>query len=92
MARLIACSGLLLYALGCTSAGEAVAIDPCPRPIDQYGPRYETASGAYLSRDVSRGGGKFVTIMPRDGAAPVSVNTTETVFRRAGYRWSSEPR
>jgi hypothetical protein len=84
VARLIACAGLLLYALGCTSAGEAAAIDPCPRPADQYGPRYETVSGAYLSRGVSRGGGKFVTIMPKGGAAPVSVNTTETVFRRAG--------
>jgi hypothetical protein len=85
MARLVAlCAGLVLCALGCTGAAEAVEVGPCPRPGDQYGPRYETVSGAYRSRGVSPGGGNFLTIMPRDGAAPVSVNVTEKVFNIAG--------
>ncbi len=74
MARLVAlCAGLVLYALGMDRRAEAtVAVSRCPRPSDQYGSRYETLSGAYRSRGVSPGGGKFVNIMPRDGAAPVS--------------------
>lgn len=84
MVRVIAfCAGLILPAPGWTRAG-AVVFNPCPRPTDQYGPRYETASGAYWSRDVSRGGGKFVTIMPRGGAPPVSLNVTDKVFDVAG--------
>ena len=77
-------TGLLLFAPAWTSTKEVVSINACPRPTDQYGPRYETLSGAYLSRGVSPGGGKFVTIMPRDGAASVSVSTTERIFRSAG--------
>ena len=85
MVRLVAlCAGLVVYALGWTRAEAAVALSPCPRPSDEYGPRYETVSGAYRSRGVSPGGGNFVTIMPRDGAAPVSVNVTERVFNIAG--------
>jgi hypothetical protein len=78
------CAGLVLSALGWTSAAEAIEVGPCPRPSDQYGALYETVSGAYRSRGVSPGGGNFVTIMPRDGAAPVSVNVTERVFNIAG--------
>ena len=85
MARLvILCAGLVLYALEWTRAEAAVALSPCPRPSDQYGPRYEAVSGAYRSHGVSRGGGKFVTIMPRDGASPVSLNVTDRVFDIAG--------
>jgi hypothetical protein len=85
MSRLVAlCAGLVLYALGWTVAAEAVEVGPCPRPNDQYGPRYETVSGAYRSRGVSPGRGNFVTIMPRNGAAPVSVNVTERIFNIAG--------
>ncbi len=85
MARLVAlCAGLVLYALGWTGAEAVVALGPCPRPSDQYGPRYETVNGAYRSRRVSPGGGKFVTIMPIDQAAPVSVNVTDKVFNVAG--------
>jgi hypothetical protein len=85
MVRVIAlCAGLILLAPGWTRGTEAVVFNPCPRPSDQYGPRYETVSGAYRSRGVSPGGGKFVTIMSRDGAAPVSVNVTDKVFDVAG--------
>ena len=85
MARLVALSaGLVLYALGWTRSGEVVALSRCPRPSDQYGPRYEAVSGAYQSRGVSPGGGKFVTIMPRDRAALVSLNVTDKVFDVAG--------
>jgi hypothetical protein len=60
---------------------ETVALSPCPRPSDQYGPRYETISGAYRSRGVSPGGGKFVTITPRGQApTPVSVSVADNVF------------
>jgi hypothetical protein len=85
MVRLVAlCAGLVVYALGWTRAEAAVALCPCPRPSDQYGPRYEVVTGAYQSRGISPGGGKFVTIMPAAGAAPVSVNVTDEVFNAAG--------
>ena len=85
MVRSVAlCAGLVVYALGWTLAEAAVALSPCPRPSDQYGPRYEAVSGAYRSHGVSPGGGKFVTIMPRDGAAPVSVTVTDEVFNVVG--------
>ena len=73
-------AGLVVYALGWTLAEAAVALSPCPRPSDQYGPRYEAVSGAYRSHGVSSGGGKFVTMLPRDGAAPISLNVTDKVF------------
>jgi hypothetical protein len=85
MVRVIAlCAGLILQAPGWTSAAEAVVLNPCPRPIDRYGARYEIVRGAFRSRGVSPRGGKFVTIMLRDGAAPVSVNVTDQVFDVAG--------
>jgi hypothetical protein len=85
MARLVSlCAGLVLFALGWTGAEAAVVLSPCPRPSDQYGSRYETVNGAYRSRGVSPGGGKFVIIMPRAGAAPVSVNVTDEIFDVAG--------
>ena len=85
MVRVIAfCAGLILPAAGWTRVTEAVVLAPCPRPSDQYGPSYESMRGAYRSRGVSPGGGKFVTIMLRDGAAPVSVNVTDQVFDVAG--------
>jgi hypothetical protein len=85
MARLVAlCAGLILCALASARTEGATAHSPCPRPSDQYGPRYETMRGAFRSRGVSQGGGKFVIIMPRDGAAPVSVNVTDKVFEISG--------
>ena len=85
MVRLVTlCAGLVVYTLGWTRAEAAVALSPCPRPSDEYGPRYEAVSGAYRSHGVSPGGGKFVTIMPRDGAAPVSLNVTDRVLDIAG--------
>ena len=81
MVRLVAlCAGLVIYALGWTRAEAAVALSPCPRPSDQYGPRYEAVSGAYRSRGTSPGGGKFVIIVPRGGAGPVSLNVTDNAF------------
>jgi hypothetical protein len=86
MVRSVAlCIGLTLLAPGCARGAEVPAVNPCPRPSDQYGPRYEIMAGTYLSRGVSPGGGKFVTIRPTDrGAAPVSVNVTDRVFDIAG--------
>ena len=85
MVRLVAlCAGLVVYAPGWTRAEAAVALSPRSRPSDEYGPRYEAVSGAYRSHGVSPGGGKFVTIMPRDGASPVSLNVTDRVFDIAG--------
>jgi hypothetical protein len=77
VAFVLAISG---YALGAKMA----AFNPCPRPSDQYGPRFEIMTGSYRSRGVSPGGGKFVTIMGKDMAAPVSVNVTDDVFAAAG--------
>ena len=85
MVRLVAlCAGLVVYAPGWTRAEAAVALSPCPRPSDQYGPRYEAVSGGYRSRGTSPGGGKFVIIMPRGGAAPLSLSVTAKVFNAAG--------
>ena len=85
MVRFIAlCAGLAFYALEWAGAEQPAALSPCKRPVDQYGPRYEAVSAAYRSRGVSPGGGKFVTIMPRDGAAPVSVTVTDEVFNVVG--------
>jgi len=85
MARLVAlCAGLVVYALAWTRAEATVALSPCPRPSDQYGPRYEAVSGAYRSRGRSPGGGEFVTITLRDETAQVSLNVTDKVFGTAG--------
>jgi len=85
MARLVAlCAGLVVYALAWTRAEATVALSPCPRPSDQYGPRYEAVSGAYRSRGRSPGGGEFVTITLRDETAQVSLNVTDKVFDTAG--------
>jgi len=85
MARLVVlCAGFILYVIGWTRVEESVALSSCLRPNDQYGPRYEVVTGAYQSRGISPGRGKFVTIMPTAGAAPVSVNVTDEVFNAAG--------
>jgi hypothetical protein len=79
--RVVALSAaLILLAPGCTRG----ALNSCPRPSDQHGPRYEIMTGAYQSRGVSPGGGKFVTIMGMDRAAPISVSVTDDVFDVAG--------
>jgi hypothetical protein len=70
----------ILVASGCMLGSEVAAHNSCPRPSDQHGPRYEIMNGAYQSRGVSPGGGKFVTILGMDGAAPISVNVTGRVF------------
>ena len=67
-----------------THGGEVAAHNSCPRSSDQHGQRYDIMTGAYQSRGVSRGGGKFVTIIGMDTAAPVSVNVTGAVFDFAG--------
>ena len=77
------CIGLVFYALGRAGAEEA-ALSRCKRPVDQYGPRYEAVSGAYRARGVSPGGGKFVTIMPRNAAAAVAVTVTDEAFNVVG--------
>jgi hypothetical protein len=80
---LVLSAALILHALGGTGA-EMVLLNRCPRPADQHGPRYESMTGAYQSRGVTPGGGKFVTIMGVNWAAPVSVNVTAEVFDVAG--------
>jgi hypothetical protein len=85
MIRMVAMGvALVLAAPGHACGAEAAALNPCPRPSDQYGPRFEIMTGSYRSRGVSPGGGKFVTIMGKDRAAPVSVNVTDDVFAAAG--------
>jgi hypothetical protein len=86
MIRLVVlCTGLMLLGPVRTRGAEVVAFNPCPRPSDQYGPRYQIMTGIYQSRGVSPGGGKFVTITPPwIGAASVSLNVTDEVFDIAG--------
>jgi hypothetical protein len=85
MIRLVVlCTGLILLAPVRTRGAEVVALNPCPRPSDQYGPRYEIVTGTYQSRRLTPGGGKFVLISPKDSATSVSVNVTDEVFDLAG--------
>lgn len=77
-------AALSLFAPGYARSVEMAAFKPCPRPSDQQGPRYEIMTGAYQSRGVSSGGGKFVTVMGTNWAAPVSVSVTGEVFDVAG--------
>jgi len=85
MIRLVVlCTGLILLAPVRTRGAEVVALKPCPRPSDQYGPRYQIITGTYQSRGVSPGGGKFVMISLRDWATSVSVSVTDEVFDLAG--------
>ena len=85
MARLVSlCAGLITLAAGLIPGAAVVPTTPCPRPSDQYGPRYETIIGTYQSRGVTPGGGKFVTIIGMNRAAPVSVNVTDEVFDIVG--------
>jgi hypothetical protein len=62
----------------------AAAFNPCPRPTDQHGLRYEFVTGAYQSRGVTPGGGKFATVMAVGTASPVSLNVTDDVYDVAG--------
>jgi hypothetical protein len=77
------CTGLIVLAARGIGAAPRMP-GRCPRPSDRYGPRYATISGAYRSRGVSAGGGKFVTLMPPQRAATASVNVTDAVFGLAG--------
>ena len=59
----------------------------CPRPYDQYGPRYQTVMGTFIARqDAAPGGpgGKFVLIQAPSAAAPLSEAVTDTVFELLG--------
>jgi hypothetical protein len=77
------CVAVILIA-GSTPGPEAVVFKSCPRPTDQYGPRYGILTGAYQSRGVSPGGGKFVTLMADNRAAAISVSVNDEVFEDAG--------
>src|SRR5713101_9324569 len=76
MCRLI-CVGLILLSTVCSHAAGS-----CPRPFDQYGPRYQFETGTYQARGKGPGGGIYVTIV-RD-AAPASLPVSPNVFDDAG--------
>jgi hypothetical protein len=60
---------------------------PCPRPSDQYGPRYQAVTGTFMARhDASAGGqgGKFVLVKAPSAAAPQLEAVTDTVFDLLG--------
>ena len=73
---------IVLLASQCLYAA-AGAPGSCPRPADQYGPRYQIMTGVYQSRQKTPGGGTVVTIMV-DRASPMSVPVTGGVFDAAG--------
>ena len=77
-------AALILLSLECARSAEVGRPNSCPRPSDQHGPRYEIMTGAFQSRGVTPGGGKYLTIMGMDRAAPISVNVTGEVFDVAG--------
>jgi hypothetical protein len=74
---------MVLLASQCLYAAEVGAPGSCPRPADQYGPRYQIMTGVYQSRQKAPGGGTVVTIMV-DRASPMSVPVTSDVFSVAG--------
>jgi len=83
MIRLIAASLALIQLTPVGLHVEKIgAPGSCPRPTDQYGPRYEIIVGAYKSRMEGQGRGKYVTIIV-DGA-PHSVPVSDSVFSAAG--------
>jgi hypothetical protein len=84
MIRIIAISvALILLTPACLHAEEDVgAPDSCPRPTDQYGPRYQIMAGAYQSRGETQGGEMYLTMIV-DGS-PHSVPVSGNVFRAAG--------
>lgn len=85
MIRLVnMCAALILIAPGWTWGPEAAALNSCPRPTDQYGPRYGIMTGAYQSRGVSPGGGKFVTLFPENRATAISASVSDEVFEVVG--------
>jgi hypothetical protein len=91
MIRTVAVSfALILLAPGCSHAAEVGAPGSCPRPADQYGPRYQTMTGAYQSRGETPGGGKYVTIIldgslkPPFPVSEMSVPVSGGVFSAAG--------
>jgi hypothetical protein len=73
---------LILLAPARSHAAEVGAHGSCPRPTDQYGPRYQIMTGAYQSRGEARGGGKYVTIIVDE--SPISVPVSGDVFSAAG--------
>jgi hypothetical protein len=66
------------------SQGIAPTLTGCPRPSDQYGPRYQTVTGALMARRTTPGGGKFVVIKTPSAAAPQAETVTDAVFDRLG--------
>jgi hypothetical protein len=91
MIRMVAVSiALLLLAPGCPHAAQVGLPGSCPRPTDQYGPRYQINTGAYQSRGETRGGGKYVTIILNGSLKPpypvseMSVAVSGDVFIATG--------
>jgi hypothetical protein len=76
----VLCIIWILFLSEPTSGAEVAASNSCPRPSDQRGPLYETITGAFRSRGVSAGGGKFVTIPGIDRAGPISVSVVGKAF------------
>jgi hypothetical protein len=62
----------------------ALAMNPCPRPYDQYGPRFSQIRGTFLFRHETAGGGRFVVIKSQSAAAPQSETITDEVFDTLG--------
>lgn len=83
MLRPIAVSvGLIILSPGCPYAAGVGPPGSCPRPTDQYGPRYQFVTGTYQARGNGPGGGIYVTIL-RDGS-PASLPVSGDVFGAAG--------
>jgi hypothetical protein len=62
----------------------ALATESCPRLYDRHGARFQTVTGAFLSRHVTPGGGKFVVIKTQFAPAPQSEAVTDEVFDALG--------
>jgi hypothetical protein len=63
---------------------QAAGVGPagsCPRPSDQYGPRYQFETGTFQARGKGPGGGLYATII-RD-SSPASLPVSEEVFEAA---------
>src|SRR5690348_13083149 len=83
MIRLLAVSlGSILLIPGYPHAAAVGSPGSCPRPSDQYGPRYQFVTGTYQARGKGPGSGIYVTII-RDGS-PASLPVSGDVFSAAG--------
>jgi hypothetical protein len=73
-----------LVFLAAAAATTIAFTETCPRPRDKQGRAlYETLTGTFQSRSLSQFGGKAITILPVNGASPISITVTDKMYDAA---------